>query len=502
MATCTNCGKKGLFLFTKNGLCKDCQKLNLLTTVRNNEIKLTQNTHLNNQYALVNSSIDNFNIPSEILSLLWFADGKYKNYTNQKKLNTSLDFLEINFTLISDEPSLIYTNLPISSKVEHPERIENPPYWPQYSSLTPEQKYIYCKFLENPFNGETYIGYVFLFYYGLERHLFEGNFDEAFNVCLQLRKSYRNASFQNYSFCALSILSIARNRLDLFEKLIKEHFESAAPLNINLVILSKIFTNQEFTADELMNYARQFEFTNTKYIKEYPELFRTKLIEAIDSNGKIYPHKILKNCKAQRFPINAFANMSIKAEAEIPNYIEIFKFKEKGYSLLKEAHGKVKIELKNNRDQHEKAEPKQKPIYPEDCDYPNIKYFFECELDETPNIEGIVSYEHPIYRQHIRYQIAIREIYKNRDFPKALLHVKELCKKDINLIMIYGTDRNVGDLDYESFKRLIIIYEKEKNYDDCLLLCKTALELMRKNPHNPFNQYYGNYIKEKIKKYQ
>lgn len=29
MSICSNCAKKGLFLFTKNGLCKDCQKLNL-----------------------------------------------------------------------------------------------------------------------------------------------------------------------------------------------------------------------------------------------------------------------------------------------------------------------------------------------------------------------------------------------------------------------------------------------------------------------------------------
>jgi hypothetical protein len=52
------------------------------------------------------------------------------------------------------------------------------------------------------------IGYVFIFYYGLERHLISGNYSEAIDTILTLRKTHNHPSFLSYSANALVISAI------------------------------------------------------------------------------------------------------------------------------------------------------------------------------------------------------------------------------------------------------------------------------------------------------
>ena len=495
MAKCINCGKKGLFLKLVNGLCNNCLQNKSIAKPESSKIaEIYSPTVINKP---VKSNFANFNIPHYILKLLWLSDGNYKNYIPNNQLKFHKNFIEISISFNLDEPSLISVNNPIAATVENSENIERPPYFPRYDELTPEQRYIYLKFLENPFNGKTDVGYVFLFYYGLERHLYEGCFEDAFEIILKLRQAYKNNSFQNYSFAALTVTALARGRFDLFEKLVDEYNHSELPLGINFLLLTKIYNQKEITADELMRYARRFEFTNTKYIKEYPDLFKSTLSEILKDIGYLYPYKFLQKSRPQTYPINAFANTSITAETKIPDYVNVFKFKMECYSVLESTHERVKSELKTNRSQYEKVKTKKEPIiYPEDSDYPNIEYFLNCE---EPILQSELALdESPIHRQHLRYFIAIREVYKDRAYPKALKHVIELCEKDISLVLKYGTTSSVGALDFESFKRLVIIYEKQTRYHECIEICRSALDLMNKNPNNPFNAYYGDYLSNKL----
>ena len=397
---------------------------------------------------------------------------------------------------------MISINDPIAAEVTSPKDIPRPSYFPRYDELEPEQRYIYLKFLENPLNGETDIGYVFLFYYGLERHLFEGLFEDAFELILKLRQVYDNSSFQNYSFVALAVTSLAHGRMDLFEKLVCDCELSDSLLNINFLLLTKIYNQKELIAEELMKYARRFEFVNTKYIKDYPDLFKSTLAGVLNKKGGIYPYKYLNKSQPQNYTINAFANMSIHAETNIPNYVEVFKFKMECYKVLEEAHSLVKEELKNNRDKYIKATPKVKPIYSEDSDYPNIDYYLKCENADSNFFESYSPVKEPVYCQHLRYQIAIEHIYRDRDYPKALSHVIDLCKKDINLVQKHNAFADTHYLDFESFKRIAIIYEKQKEYQACYNICKLGLDLMDKDPNNPFNEYYGSYLRDKILKIQ
>jgi len=56
---------------------------------------------------------------------------------------------------------------------------EGVPYYPSYSNLSPESRRAFIEWLASPrSNPSTYIGYVFIYFYGLERRLF---FDKAFD---------------------------------------------------------------------------------------------------------------------------------------------------------------------------------------------------------------------------------------------------------------------------------------------------------------------------------
>ena len=87
------------------------------------------------------------------------------------------------------------------------------PYFPSYSSKEPEQRGLYLRWLcdvSQPID----IGYVFVYYYGLERHLVLGDFDTAFEEVLLLRKHHDNHSLQGYSASALVHACLIRNRQD------------------------------------------------------------------------------------------------------------------------------------------------------------------------------------------------------------------------------------------------------------------------------------------------
>ena len=154
---------------------------------KNNELVKTEITIApDNNRSL---AVKGLTIHEDLRNLVWIGDGKFKNYTqNQNNEN----FMEVNGFRISisfmnqEEPSLIYTNQKVSQP-QDASKVERPPYYPTYSGLTPEQKWLYLKLLSNPYDTSIDIGFVFILYYGLERHLLNGNFEEVFKVILKLR---------------------------------------------------------------------------------------------------------------------------------------------------------------------------------------------------------------------------------------------------------------------------------------------------------------------------
>jgi hypothetical protein len=168
---------------------------------------VSQENGKNDVVAMANTTqiSENVHLHPDLKGLIWIGDGKFKNYSgNQNNINRfEIDGMAFTVSFGQDvEPSLIFTNLPIK-KPDSIGNVEHPPYFPSYSNLTPEQRFVYLRLLNNPYDADIDIGFVFILYYGLERHLLQGDFERAFNVILKLRDVHKNKSFQHYSTNAL-----------------------------------------------------------------------------------------------------------------------------------------------------------------------------------------------------------------------------------------------------------------------------------------------------------
>ena len=100
------------------------------------------------------------------------------------------------------EPSLIDIMEPVDLSPN--KEVEPLGYFPCYSGLNASQRGKYLMWLcdiDQPID----IGYVFLYYYGIERFLYKcpEKFNQAYAMILRLRKYHNVKSFPSYSFGAL-----------------------------------------------------------------------------------------------------------------------------------------------------------------------------------------------------------------------------------------------------------------------------------------------------------
>lgn len=485
----------GLFKFRK----KKEKKADLITP-QSLEVASIENKSL---------SIKGLTIHDDLRDLIWIADGEYKNYKQTQEDNNSIDLNGFRLTISfmnQEEPSLIYTNQKISlpRKIED---VERPPYYPTYSGLTPEQKWVYLNLLANPYNASIDIGFVFILYYGLERHLLFGNFEKAIKVILKLRDVHPNKSFQSYSANAVILSCMIHQRGDLVLKFIqsldKEH-EFA--FSDNLFLICYFSFDLPLLPRDIMRMAKTFEFNNTNYIKKYPDLFSESLktaiidkigIESVDLKQYLTPAEI-KKIKNQE--VGIFANVSIIDKSiPIPLLSENFKLKKEMNNFLEVAHEAVKAKLAEMRKsgkqpvQKEVPEKKKKQII---FDKKQEKELL-AELSKHKNnpVRRHFSY---IYLQNFYYKYrSLGEEYLNKCIDYCILDINSLSelneayvaeeierikqfayfsdKKNLNAeikkVVEQGFDGNIP-----AFSRLAIIFEKQKAFEKAIEICNKAIE--------------------------
>lgn len=292
-------------------------------------------------------------IPQDVLELLWFTDGPFKNYApDQSRSRLEFQGFVIEVSLGSDEPSAISLRLPVAKNVEW-DLVPDPPYYPSYARMTPEQRRKYLEWLPNV-DENVNPGYVFVFYYGLERHLFFGEFDRAFDMVLRLRRAHTNSSFQHYSSAALIAAAAIHHRPDLVSSYIAARALEGQGEVSNLALLAKAALNLGLTSDEIMAASKAVGFRNQRYIKEQSYLFRAHLDGLLrrDFGGSVLP---LDRFSVRDYPSKPeliAANYSFeKAERdpEIPCLFMNERFREVLSALLEEAHEGVKSQLKEMR---------------------------------------------------------------------------------------------------------------------------------------------------------
>jgi len=295
----------------------------------------------------------NLIVPERTSRLLYVSDedpGRVsQTFGNVLTINIIGGQIKVN-NLSENEPSTIFNKL-LVRKPSNPDEIPRPDYYPTYAGLTPEQKWIYLNWLSQ-ISASVNIGYVFIYYYGLERHLLLGEFNLAFEEILLLRKYHRNQSFLFYSGAALLHSCVFRKRLDMFERL--NQSEELTDLG-NSELLLAYQLGFDFTADSLIEVSKKIKGVNQRYIKSDSVGFKAILEDCLRARyGDAYfpfaSRYKLKDLPKQRDIL--FANISFPSEIrtpEIPSFLQYTPFLDEVSEVFAGAHDRMKIYLRERR---------------------------------------------------------------------------------------------------------------------------------------------------------
>ncbi len=449
-------------------------------------------------------------IHPDVEGLLWIGDGPRKNYYPDDSSNRySVDGVTFTVTVSGmGEPSLIYTSLPVDFNQGNVGKL---PYYPSYEELTPGQRGKYLEFLGNPYSEEYEVGYVFLLYYGLERHLLMGEYERAFEVILKMRDVHSNVSFQTYSSNAIILTCLKNQRADLalrFMQSIDKEYEYEIP--DNLYLFCKYSLSIPLTAKDIVRLAKSFEFTKTNYIRNYPDLFLEALQKNMQSDfgtTDIQCNDFIKTSEYRKLPTKnetIFANVSIMDNTiDVPLLIHAFNFKRAMNDLLNKTHEDVKKTLGELR----KAE--KEPAKKSDIEKEKNKEVLA--FDEATEKELLANYNDTLdgsLDEHFA-SIALQDFYyKYRDVDSEyLMKCIDYCRDDIsklgliNKSYIQGETTRIKELSFyysreeieeriskigffdgtiPAFRRLVIIFEKEKEYEQAIKVCNQAIEYYSK----------------------
>lgn len=250
------------------------------------------------------SIVEDFNIPEPTRSLLWITneDTSKISSVHQIKIEINISEGKVESNAVDEsykfysEPSLIWTKLSIEPNRElETEKM----YYPSYTGLSPKHRYQYLKWLTD-ITQETNLSYVFLYYYGLERHLLLGNYDAAIQEILRLVEAHGKTRFPSYAKNGLVIGSMHRKRPDILEKA-PFVLEDGSELSLLLLRVS----NKPITAKIIMNIAPHISYHYKKIINKNPELFEDILQSKLEliQNEK---GDILQNVDITKLPKNVF----------------------------------------------------------------------------------------------------------------------------------------------------------------------------------------------------
>lgn len=313
---------------------------------------------MDNSLAIRDNILDNITkqIPSEIVSLLWFKNGPFENFVNEPLEDdaTIINGIKVTFQSFGqEEPSLIDFSLPVTSSQVDEEEANSLSYYPSYASMSPGQRKTYLNWLCN-IDSPINISYVFVFYYGLERHLYLGNFHEATETVVRLLKKHTNKSLFHYATSALIGSSIFRNNFSIIEDLLNDeyfcsHFDQTSPEYLAYMH----YNNNSLSVDNVLSLSKNVGFTNTRYLKSDYSLFRQELGNAL---CKKYPEKLiplrefaLDECPVTTATLAANTSLSKIRYRTIPDLRNNVMFSSLLHSLLTEAHESVKQFKKEQR---------------------------------------------------------------------------------------------------------------------------------------------------------
>lgn len=204
------------------------------------------------------------------------------------------------------EPALIDPTLPGTHR--SPDRAGTQMgYWPSYREISPASRAAYLDWLASGRPAGAYIGYVFLFFYGIERRaLFEAAYrDEARAEVPQLVDEVRrlfdlyqdNRSFRGYAGAFLSLAPLLHGTVkveELTPPLERHGWEF--PVELRLALGSMVKAGEPIPAPWALSWVRTHPDINLRTpaqrcVDEFNELFEIRYRERFGEGLKIRPNK-------------------------------------------------------------------------------------------------------------------------------------------------------------------------------------------------------------------
>ena len=284
-----------------------------------NLVKSSESTTINSLAKSRNQlAVKGFTFPNQ--DLLFISDKDPNNISVGLSISISISFYdgEIKFNNNeSDDPSTIFLKLPIK-KPTRPDSVEPPGYYPSYAALRPEQRWVYLNWLQNV-TEEVDIGYVFIYYYGMERQLLTGKFDRAYDEILKLRRYHRNKSFLGYSESSLMNSSLLMKRLDKLTELQQNNVISDFS---NSLFLIAYYNKYNLSIENLMLIFDRMSGLNKRYFREDRQQFQNLISETLAERFTTDSFPFARNYAAgettrARYPL--FANISLPDNIRAPD---------------------------------------------------------------------------------------------------------------------------------------------------------------------------------------
>jgi TerB N-terminal domain len=243
-----------------------------------------------------------------------------------------------------DEPSTIYTAMPIR-RPTNPDLTPRPDYYPSYAGLSMDQKWIYLRWLTD-ITQTINIGYVFIYYYGLERHLLIGDFDDAFDEILLLRQTHSdNSSFESYSRSALLNSALFRKQRHRLEQLYRlsppEHFEDT-----DLILAHQL--GYDLGSEGLTRLSSSLRGIQKRYIKTHPAEYKLALDDVLigEFGRPFLPFASLYSIsEVPKQEHLLFANISFPSEIRtppLPSFLGFAPFIQEATRVMALAHERTK----------------------------------------------------------------------------------------------------------------------------------------------------------------
>jgi len=291
-------------------------------------------------------------LPQDVLRLLWFLDGSHCNYVPSED-TTSFEAgpVTVHIGFGVGEPSAISVALPIAPNPVDWSSVPDPPYYPAYASLSPRQRRKYLAWLIDV-RQEIQIGYVFVFYYGLERHLFFGRADEAFDMVLRLRQTHRHSSFLFYSEAALIASATYHKRPDLLGRYVESTSGATVPEMSNLYLLAKAALDIPLTPEEIVAVGEKLLSPKRWHLPGEPEIVNGLIEESLlrRYGQPALPLSVFPIADWPRGPQVLVANISFAQEqrsAPVPQLLRSTRFREEISSMLTMARDGAVARLKD-----------------------------------------------------------------------------------------------------------------------------------------------------------